>query len=276
MALTTRLLQLPPLVALVLIVGCFVLVGLACFWVVNRNTKVSMRRIHNDVAGFVFATVGVLYGVLLGFAVLVVWEQFELARANAALECAAASALEHDLDAFPDRAGARAVRDRLLEHVRLIVTEEYPALSRGDVSARTEQSATRLWREVGAIRPENPWEQSLYEAVLDRLNEMSERRATRLDDARSELPHVLWIAIIAGGLITLGFTCLFGTENVRTHRLMVVALAALIGLLVYVVVELDHPFTGSAAVTPDACASLLEQAATRDGAGPIAPLPPRD
>jgi len=46
--------------------------------------------------------------------------------------------------------------------------------------------------------------------------------------------------------------------------------------VVYVVVELDHPFTGSAAVTPDACASLLEQAATRDGAGPIAPLPPRD
>ena len=176
MALTTRLLQLPPLVALVLIVGCFVLVGLACFWVVNRNTNVSMRRIHNDVAGFVFATVGVLYGVLLGFAVLVVWEQFELARANAALECAAASALERDLDAFPDRAGARAVRDRLIEHVRLIVTEEYPALSGGDVSARTEQSARRLWREVGSIRPENPWEQSLYEAVLDRLNEMSERR----------------------------------------------------------------------------------------------------
>jgi len=56
---------------------------------------------------------------------------------------------------------------------------------------------------------------------------------------------------------------------------MVVSLAMLIGLVVYVVVELDHPFTGSASVRPDACAVVLQEAAV-DGVGAAAPLPPRE
>jgi len=275
MSLTTSLLRLPQLFALLLIVAFFVLFGLVCFQIVNRSMNVATRRSHNDVAGFVFATVGVLYGVLLGFAVLVVWEQFELARDNASLECASAVALDRDLSAFPEQTGVAAIRTRFLEHVNLIVTDEYPALNRGEVSRSTAQSSARMWRDIHSIRPEGDWEVTLYGELLDRLNEMSERRAKRLDDASSELPGVLWIAMIPGGFITLAFTCLFGTDNVRAHRLMVVSLAVLIGLVVYVVVELDHPFTGSASVRPDGCAALIQEA-SGEGAGPIASLPPRE
>jgi predicted Rdx family selenoprotein len=45
--------------------------------VVRRYVEVDQLRTNNEVAGFKFATVGVLYAVLLAFAVVVVWEKFK-------------------------------------------------------------------------------------------------------------------------------------------------------------------------------------------------------
>ena len=41
--------------------------------------KKSLEKLtaNNEVAGFKFALIGVLYAVLLGFTVIIVWEQFE-------------------------------------------------------------------------------------------------------------------------------------------------------------------------------------------------------
>jgi hypothetical protein len=38
------------------------------------------RQGHNDVAGFIYAVVGVIYAVLLALMVIAVWEDYEKAR----------------------------------------------------------------------------------------------------------------------------------------------------------------------------------------------------
>ncbi|HEY7997005.1 MAG TPA: hypothetical protein VIE14_09040, partial [Steroidobacteraceae bacterium] len=45
--------------------------------------RISLERLttNNEIAGFKFATVGVIYAVLLAFAVIVVWERFSSAEA---------------------------------------------------------------------------------------------------------------------------------------------------------------------------------------------------
>lgn len=43
---------------------------------VRRRFALESLSANNEVAGFKFATVGVLYAVLVGFAVIVVWERF--------------------------------------------------------------------------------------------------------------------------------------------------------------------------------------------------------
>ena len=44
-------------------------------YMVRERVALHKLRANNEVAGFKFATVGVLYAVLLAFAVLVVWEK---------------------------------------------------------------------------------------------------------------------------------------------------------------------------------------------------------
>lgn len=53
---------------------------------VRRRMRLTQLRPNNEVAGFKFAVVGVIYAVLLAFAVFTVWEQLN-ARRRGALAC---------------------------------------------------------------------------------------------------------------------------------------------------------------------------------------------
>src|SRR4028118_1337023 len=47
-----------------------------------RRVPAPLRREHNDVAGFIYAVVGVIYAVLLALVVIAVWEEHEAAKAT--------------------------------------------------------------------------------------------------------------------------------------------------------------------------------------------------
>jgi len=55
-----------------LLLGVATLIAMASPVLVRRRVSLDRLRVNNEVAGFKFATVGVLYAVLLAFAVIVV------------------------------------------------------------------------------------------------------------------------------------------------------------------------------------------------------------
>ena len=59
---------------MVLTVVVPVLVAVAGLLFVQRLVPSRLRQEHNDVAGFIYAVLGVAYAVLLAFVVIVVWE----------------------------------------------------------------------------------------------------------------------------------------------------------------------------------------------------------
>ena len=71
------------------------------------------------------------------------------------------------------------------------------------------------------------------------------------------LPGVLWIALVFGGVVTIGFAMIFGLRSTALHVLMTGSLAAVIGALLFVAVAIDRPFTGDVAVTPEPLERVL-------------------
>ena len=55
------------------------LVAVAGLELVQRLVPAEKRQEHNDVAGFLYAVVGVVYAVLLALLVIAVWEQYQRA-----------------------------------------------------------------------------------------------------------------------------------------------------------------------------------------------------
>src|SRR3712207_2597899 len=114
----------------VLVVVGACLAAVAGLELVQRLVPAEKRQEHNDVAGFLYAVVGVVYAVLLALLVIAVWEQF--ARANETVESEANGVAEvawlaHRL---PD-----PERHELQEHARsyaeAVVDEEWPRMEQG-------------------------------------------------------------------------------------------------------------------------------------------------
>ena len=67
-------------ISALLLVVLTTLAAIAGAVLVRRLVPLDRLRSNNEVAGFTFATVGVLYAVLLAFATVVVWEKFSNAE----------------------------------------------------------------------------------------------------------------------------------------------------------------------------------------------------
>src|SRR5690348_12116671 len=76
--------NLPIWVSGILMVGLPTLLAMAGPILIRRRVGLERLSNNNEVAGFKFATIGVLYAVLLAFAVVVVWEKFSDAEDEAA------------------------------------------------------------------------------------------------------------------------------------------------------------------------------------------------
>jgi hypothetical protein len=82
---------LPLWLSAIILIGPPTLIAMAGPVVIRRFVKLDRLRIVNEIAGFKFDTVGVIYAVLLAFAIIIVWEKFNDADNDVAKEASAAA-----------------------------------------------------------------------------------------------------------------------------------------------------------------------------------------
>ena len=138
-----------------------------------------------------------------------------------------------------------------------MVSKEWPSLARGESSAEATvilKDLTEAYaaQQLSGQAPEGPF----FYASVNNLEAMKGLRASRVDDAASGLIPFLWVIMIAGAVLTIGFSYLFGAQNFATHAVMTLLLTIVIALAFYTIMTLDFPFTGPASISPDAFSRL--------------------
>ena len=109
------------------------------------------------------------------------------------------------------------------------------------------------------FEPHTRAEEQLYSEGLDQVGRLGDARRTRLIASEEGVPGILWSVLIFGGIAAGAFTYLFGLESTWAHRLMVVTLAAVIGLVLFTIGALGHPFEGGARIGPGFFELVLER-----------------
>ena len=218
---------------------------------VRRAVGPEVLARHNDVAGFIYAVIGVVYAVLLGFTAIIVWEQFRRAQEGVELEANALSDLYRDSRVFP--AGVRLeVAARLRDYTRLVVEEEWPAMAEGEASSRTWDAYNLVWRTYHEFRPEDDHQRIWYGESVQRLNQLGDQRRNRLLALNAGVPGVMWAVLLGAGAVTIAFTFLFGTRDPRAQSLMTGALAITIGIVLLGILAMQQPFAGITRIPPEA------------------------
>ena len=217
---------------------------------VRRRYSLDQLRHNNEVAGFKFATVGVLYAVLLAFAVLVVWEKLNEAESNVALEAGAATAVFRLAEGMGNPA-AEEVHAAMADYVDSAIDADWAAMQRGVESPETVAALSDVYRAVLRYTPPDARGGALLAAALAELDTLTQARRARIVVAGGIVPGVIWFTLFFGAVVTLGFTFFFGSENLRAQALMTGALAVLIFSGLLVIIAIDRPFAGTVKVSPE-------------------------
>lgn len=241
------------------VVMCLIAIAISVGGVllVRRFVDVKTLKGHHDIAGPIFATLGVIYAVLLAFIIIVVWQDFDRTNNNVTSEATAYSAIYRDTAGFPEPFKSR-MRAAMDDYINTVIKDEWPLLARGEGSDLATQKAVKVWEVYASFNPQTETEKAFYSESLSRMNNAVELRRQRLMDARKGIHPVLWMVLLLGGIITIVFTFFFGSENLRAQLIMTTLLAVLITLILFTILVMDYPFTGDINIQPDALQMLLK------------------
>jgi Protein of unknown function (DUF4239) len=204
--------------------------------------------LNNEVAGFKFSVIGVLYAVLLGFVVIAVWEDYRNTETAVRNEAKAIADLTQISYALPQPGGS-GIRAPLLDYAEEVRRSEWPAMARGVPSEKATHALAHLSEAIFDLQIEQLRDLALYQQALRLLGVIEDNRNERLDSADGSVPSILWLVLIAGGMITLGYPAFFGSSNLVAQTLMTATLAALVALALLPAVILDFPFTGDVTIS---------------------------
>lgn len=220
-------------------------------YLLQRYVPHPVREAHNDVAGFIFAAVGVLYAVLLAFVVIAVWGNNDSARKTTFEEADSLAGVYWISRELPAPVGPQ-LENHALEYARLVKDTEWPLMAKHKSSPQATELVYQMRSDVFSINPANDQEKVLYDHAVSHLENLASERRARLNQIDEDVPALLWVALIAGAVLTIGFTFLFGLPNSFSHGLMVLTLTGLVVLSLIVIREMDFPFTGVTAIKPTA------------------------
>ncbi|ODA68951.1 hypothetical protein A7A08_00785 [Methyloligella halotolerans] len=198
---------------------------------------------NNEIGGFKFANVGVLYAVMIAFMVIAVWQDYQDVETAVRTEAKAVRDLHHLTYAIPGNQG-EAIRQPLLEYARHVKKDEWPAMANGTLGMRPADHLAHVAESILALNVETLKDLALFQEALRLVAVIQDSRSERIESANGSIPNVLWLALIGGAFILLGYPAFFGAQNMVAQIAMAAVMAALVGLVLLPAILLDFPFTG--------------------------------
>jgi hypothetical protein len=241
----------------VLAIAGSIIISLLGMWIVRKVAPYEIMEGHKEMAGFIYGILGTIYAVILGFSVVVLWEEIRDAEAIADREASQLSDLHRLAQALP--AGqSHAFTESLKNYCKLVIDDEWPLMNQGESSPKAHDQLLEIWRESRGLDPQTEREKIIFGKIAETLVNLDDARRGRLLAARTSLPGPLWFSLVTGAVITIGFSYLFGLKNAIAHAVITILLAASIGLGLFLIVALDRPFSGGLGVSPEAFTAVLE------------------
>lgn len=237
-----------PLAVIVILISA--ILSIAGLLTVNRFISRQRLKLHNDVAGFIFAALGTTYAVLIAFILVIVWQEFDKTTGYAEQEANCVVDLYKDCEVFPEPLKSE-IRANLKDYVKVVIDEEWGMIGKGQVCTHAWDIVNNLWTLYCGYNPGTAREQIYLKESLNKLNNFLELRRLRYLESRASLHPFLWFVLIFGGMIMVVFTFFFGTENLKAHIVMAAILSIIISLILLAILAFDYPFTGGVTVSTD-------------------------
>lgn len=212
-------------------------IGLAV--VVRPLVQKRFGEEHKAVFDTGFSAVGTMYAIVAGLLVFGVYSTF-------------------------DDASKASEQQAIKDYTRLVIEDDWPALADGKGSPKTDQALDRMYKVWAPMGPSGQWSDE-YTASVDELNSVLMLRNQRIDDSGSALNPIYWAMLFVGAFLTVLHLVLLRMENRTMHLIAVGVTAAMLGMVLFLLIEVNQPFRGEIALSPSNFQAALTTMTTKGG-----------
>ena len=240
----------------------FVVPAMIGLWLAHRGIYPRLRLgetlIDNGVIGWFFAGVLTIYGITLGLIAITTWENSSRVSGIASQEAATIAVLYRDSGVYPP-----PLRDQLQttlrDYTRFVIEKAWPAQQRGEILNDGSRLLDNFRNQLFASEAATESQRILQAEIFRTYNELVELRRERTEAVNVGVPGPIWAVILLGGALTIVVSYCFQVQQFRLHLFLTASLAAMIGLLVFLIAALERPYRGAVSVEPTAYQIVLDQ-----------------
>jgi hypothetical protein len=140
------------------------------------------------------------------------------------------------------------MRELLRKYAKTVEGPEGNKQDVGSTSDTAQAALTEMYkvlaREQSSVAPN-----ATSGEFLGQLTVLASDRNQRMLDAQPRRPGLLWAGLLSGGVVLVALSGFMRLDSTRGHLMLSSAIALLLGLLLFIVFWLDHPFENPLGIT---------------------------
>ena len=114
-------------------------------------------------------------------------------------------------------------------------------------------------RNLLTFEPVTESQKALHAQALHQFDQLVERRRSRVLSVKAGLSSSLWSLVLVGAAINIAVTWLFHVQKERMHFWLTLLTSSLLGLMIFLLAAMDHPYRGKLSVSPEAFEVVYER-----------------
>ena len=226
---------------------------------------------YNDIVGYYFGAITVLYGITLGLLMVGDWTTLTDTQNKVDQEASTLAAFYLDVSQYPEPHRGRLQEDLRL-YARRVIDVAWPEQQQGIVPRGNVATVADIEKDLAAFEPASEEQKILDAHTYDRFNELVERRRSRLLGVTAGLSGALWALVYIGAVINIAVTWCFHLHNQKMHLWMTAMMSSLLGLMIFLLSAMDHPYQGEISVSVEPF-KLIYDDLMKPGASPVSYAP---
>ena len=203
----------------------------------------------NEAIGYGTAGFSLFYGLLLGLLTVAAYQNNERVKQAIMTEATSLGALYADMSSYPEpiRSDMKAL---LRDYLLFTVHRDWPAHRQGEFLNGGNNRTNAMRQRLATFEPTSPGQQIVHAETFAAFQEFAAARQQRLTGVITEIPDVLWYAVLVGAAINLLLFVMLRMRPLQQFFLGTIS-AFFLGVILFVIIALDDPLRGESGLDPD-------------------------
>jgi amino acid transporter len=200
--------------------------------------------------GFLGPSLAAMYLLVLALALATEWSTIGSAQQAVGNEAVAVRQIYWAAAGLPKPA-ADNLETQVDAYLGTVIHHDWPQMQRGTLDDRSDQQLTAMSTFILRLDETAPGASNAQQYAIAQLSALASARAQRASAAESRLPLGVLVAVLVTSLIVCLFPFVGGMKSDKVNVVIVILQTGLVAVTAMVVFQLDNPFTGPLATTPD-------------------------